>query len=333
MAERQPGPREHRGAQARPTRWIAAAIDCGTNSTRLLVTDEHGAQLARELRVTRLGEGVDARHALGRDATARTIEALRTYRELMDDLGVVSVRAVATSAVRDASNGQQFLDAAAATLGATVELLSGEEEGRLAYAGAVAELDAGEGPYVVLDIGGGSTELTALVAGDAAPRVVSLDVGCVRLTERYLHHDPPLAGELEETAAAVRRGLDRAATALPVLREVPQHATLVGLAGTVTTLSMLAHGWTTYDPELVHHSELTSSTVETWADRLAAETVAARVAHVGMVEGREDVIVGGVLVMREVMRRFGFPRCIVSESDILDGLVASLATSRTAPRQ
>ena len=322
-----------RPASARPERWIAAAIDCGTNSTRLLVSDEHGVQLARELRVTRLGEGVDARHALDRDAIARTIGVLRTYRTLMDDLGVLEVRAVATSAVRDASNGQEFLDAAGETVGTTVELLSGEEEGRLAYAGAVLELDAGGGPYVVLDIGGGSTELTGLVPGDAAPRVVSLDVGCVRLTERYLHHDPPLAEELEQTAAAVRHSLDRAARALPVLRDVPQRATLIGLAGTVTTLSMLAHGWATYDPRLVHHSELTSSTVEAWADRLAAETVAARAEHAGMVEGREDVIVGGVLVIREVMRRFGFDRCVVSESDILDGLVASLAASRPrAPR-
>jgi exopolyphosphatase/guanosine-5'-triphosphate,3'-diphosphate pyrophosphatase len=330
MGERQPSPLGHPATSARSARWIAAAIDCGTNSTRLLVSDEHGAQLARELRVTRLGEGVDARHALGRDAIDRTIEALQTYRTLMDELGVVAFRAVATSAVRDASNGQEFLGAAAAVLGTPVEVLSGEEEGRLAYAGAVSELDPSGGPYVVLDIGGGSTELTALVPGDTSPRVVSLDVGCVRLTERYLHHDPPLAAELEATAAAVRCDLDRAATVLPILSEVPQQATLVGLAGTVTTLSMLAHGWTAYDPKLVHHSELALRTVEEWTDRLAAETIAARAAHAGMVEGREDVIVGGVLVMREVMRRFAFSRCIVSESDILDGLVASLAAPRAA---
>lgn len=329
MAERSPDPSAAPDTRARPTRWIAA-VDCGTNSTRMLISDEHGAPLARELRVTRLGEGVDAHHALGRDAIDRTIEALRTYRMRMDDLGVVAVRAVATSAVRDASNGAEFLDAAAAALRTTVELLSGEEEGRLAFAGAVSELDPRKGPYVVLDIGGGSTELTALVASEAEPRVVSLDVGCVRLTERYLQHDPPLGEELDETVAAVRRELDHAATALPVLREAPQHATLVGLAGTVTTLSMLAHGWATYDPRLVHHSVLTLRTVETWTERLAAETVAGREAHAGMVEGREDVIVGGALVLREAMRRFGFPRCVVSESDILDGLIAGLAASRTA---
>lgn len=334
MTDPQLSPSRHPTAATRPTRWVVAAIDCGTNSTRLLVIDENGAQLARELRVTRLGEGVDARHTLGRDAIARTIGVLRTYRRIMDDLGVLDVRAVATSAVRDASNGQEFLDAAAGAVGTTVELLPGEEEGRLAYTGAVSELDAQGGPYVVLDIGGGSTELTGMVPGDAAPRVVSLDIGCVRLTERYLHHDPPLAEELAQTAAAVRQNLDRAARALPVLREVPQRATLVGLAGTVTTLSMLAHGWATYDPRLVQHSELTASTVEAWAERLAAETVASRAAHAGMAEGREDVIVGGAVVLREVMRRFGFDRCVVSESDILDGLVASLTASRPrAPRQ
>ena len=333
MSEHRPSPTAPQAAGARPAPWIAAAIDCGTNSTRLLVLDEHGMQLARELRVTRLGEGVDARHELGRDAIARTVAALRTYRELMDNLGVEAVRAVATSAVRDASNGQELLDVAADVVGAAVELLSGEEEGRLAYRGAVAELDAAQGPYVVLDIGGGSTELTSLVAGEPAPRVVSLDVGCVRLTERSLHHDPPLPEELERTAAAIRHELDHAAAAIPALCEVPQRATLVGLAGTVTTLSMLAHGWTAYDPTLVHHSELTLATVETWADRLAAENVAARGAHAGMVEGRQDVIVGGVLVLREVMRRFGFGRCIVSESDILDGLVASLAPPGPRPRR
>ena len=333
MTERRASPTAPQAAGARHSPWIAAAIDCGTNSTRLFVSDEHGTQLARELRVTRLGAGVDARHELGRDAIARTVAALRTYRELMDHLGVEAVRAVATSAVRDASNGQELLDVAADVVGAAVELLSGEEEGRLAYTGAVAELDAGGGPYVVLDIGGGSTELTALVAGEPAPRVVSLDIGCVRLTERSLHHDPPLPEELERTAAAIQHELDHAAAAIPALCEVPQRATLVGLAGTATTLSMLAHGWTAYDPTLVHHSELTLATVETWADRLAAETVTARRAHAGMVEGRQDVIVGGVLVLREVMRRFGFGRCIVSESDILDGLVASLAPPRPRPRR
>lgn len=303
---------------------VAAAIDCGTNSTRLLVSGGDGTQLARELRITRLGQGVDATGALALAAIERTVGVLRDYRARMDALGVAQARVVATSAVRDASNGRDFLDAATQATRTPVELLSGEEEGRLAYAGAVADLDRGAGPYVVVDIGGGSTELTAAVADGSGPRVVSLDLGCVRLTERFLHHDPPSTAEIEQAAAAVRGELDRAAKALPVLVDVPPTATLVGLAGTVTTLSMLAHGWKEYEWGRVHHSELGLGTVESWTARLAAETVSARAARAGMVEGREDVIVGGALVLREVMRRFGFARCVVSESDILDGLVASI---------
>ena len=309
---------------AAPT-LVAAAVDCGTNSTRLLIAGRRGEQLARELRVTRLGEGVDARHALAPAAIARTVEVLRAYRARMDELGVDVARVVATSAVRDASNGRDFLDAAADATRTPVELLSGEEEGRLAYAGAVSDLEAGAGPYVVLDIGGGSTELTAAVPGEREPRVVSLDLGCVRLTERFLRHDPPLAEELAGATDAIRRDLEGAAVVLPVLVEVPQAASLVGLAGTVTTLSMLAHGWPEYEWRRVHHSGLGLTTVETWTAGLAAEPAAARAARAGMVEGRADVIVGGALVLREVLRRFGFSRCVVSETDILDGLVASIA--------
>lgn len=290
-----------------------------------MVAGQDGSQLARELRVTRLGEGVDATHALSASAIERTVEVLRSYREQMDGLGVVAARVVATSAVRDASNGRDFLDAAADAARMPVELLSGDEEGRLAYAGAVSDLDENAGPYVVLDIGGGSTELIAQVEGEPDPRVVSLDLGCVRLTERHLRHDPPLAAEIDQAVGTIRRDLEQAAAALPVLREVPQRATLVGLAGTVTTLSMLAHGWSVYEWRRVHHSELTAEAVGTWTAKLADETVSERAARTGMAEGREDVIVGGALVLREVMRSFGFARCVVSESDILDGLVASIA--------
>lgn len=302
----------------------AAAVDCGTNTTRLLVLDEDGSPLARELRVTRLGEGVDATGSLAQAAIERTVAVLRSYRERMDDLDVAAARVVATSAVRSAANGKEFLDAASAAVRTPVELLSGEEEGRLAYAGAVSDLDPRSGPFVVLDIGGGSTELTSAGRPGGEPQAVSLDLGCVRLSERYLHHDPPLEREIRETTAAIREALERAAGVVPVLRGASQTATLVGLAGTVTTLSMLAHGWTEYEWHQVHHSELLLPTVEEWTACLAGETVAERAARPGMVEGREDVIVGGALVLRETMRRFGFHTCLVSESDILDGLVASI---------
>ncbi|HVC14476.1 MAG TPA: Ppx/GppA phosphatase family protein [Acidimicrobiales bacterium] len=324
-------PRRHIGERTAGTRVTGtrasniAAIDCGTNSTRLLVADGHGSTLSRELRLTRLGEGVDATHTLAAAAIERTVAVLRAYRKQMDEFGVAAARVVATSAVRDASNGRDFLDRATEATRTPVELLSGTQEGRLAYSGAVSDLDDGAGPFVVLDIGGGSTELTAVPAGEHDPRVVSLDLGCIRLTERYLHHDPPLPTEVDEATRAVGQALDRAVRALPLLDDELQAATLVGLAGTVTTISMLAHGWTAYDWGLVHHSELDLAAVEAWTGTLAGETVAARAARPGMVDGREDVIVGGVLVMREVMRRFGFTRCVVSESDILDGLVASIA--------
>ncbi len=312
------------------TASAAAAVDCGTNSTRLLIVGDDGSELARELRVTRLGEGVDATHTLSPAAIARTVDVLRDYRARMDQLGVADARVVATSAVRDASNGRDFLGAAAEAAGRTIEVLSGDEEGRLAYAGAVSDLDAHAGPYVVLDIGGGSTELTARAEGRDDPRVVSLDLGCVRLTERYLHHDPPLPAELERATAVIGAALEGAAAALSVLRSAHRRATLVGLAGTVTTLSMLAHRWPAQEWRRVHHSELSVETVEEWTARLAAEPVAARKARPGMAPGREDVIVGGALVLREVMRRFGFTRCVVSESDILDGLVASIASTKVA---
>ena len=273
------------------------------------------------MRVTRLGQGVDATRKLEVEAIERTVDVLSEYRRAMDRLGVGRVRMVATSAVRDAVNGQEFLDAAAETVGAPAELLSGEQEGALAYAGAVAELPPSHGGVVVVDIGGGSTEL---ITGDGGRvSVASLDLGCVRLTERYLHHDPPAAEELAEAARSVEAELDRAVAAVPALAEASGR-TLVGLAGTVSTLSALEQGVAGYDRERLHHSVLTVDAVRRWCADLAAEPSSARARRVGMVPGREDVIVGGALVLREVMARLGADECLVSESDILDGLAASL---------
>jgi exopolyphosphatase/guanosine-5'-triphosphate,3'-diphosphate pyrophosphatase len=299
-----------------------AAIDCGTNSTRLMVVDWMGRPLDRLMRITRLGQGVDATGSLAPEAVERCLGVLRDYRVVMDRYGVVRGRLVATSAARDAANGAEFLAAAGEVTGFAPELLSGIDEGRLSMAGAVADLDAAGGPFLVLDIGGGSTEL---VAGsgpdDPALAAVSLQVGCVRVSERFLHSDPPTEGQLAEAEGVVGELLDRAIADHPHLAGA---RTLVGLAGTVTTLVALNLGLDEYDRAKVHHAVLTAGQVEAWYHALAGEMREARLDRAGMANGREDVIVGGALVLNAVMRRFGFEECLVSEADILDGMVAGL---------
>jgi exopolyphosphatase/guanosine-5'-triphosphate,3'-diphosphate pyrophosphatase len=299
-----------------------AALDCGTNSTRLLVVDPTGVPLDRQMRITRLGEGVDAAHRLSEQAVGRTLAVLADYRAAMDELGVTAARLVATSAVRDAANGGDFLAAAARTTGVVAELLSGEEEGRLAFAGATHDLPVVAGDDLVVDIGGGSTELVVQRGGQV--HAVSLALGCVRLTERFLRHDPPTPEEQADAVRAIREGLELAVRAVPALDSLPPGSRLIGLAGTVSTLAMLDQGLAVYDRDRVHHAVLEASAVTRWCDVLAAEPAAARWARGGITAGREDVIVGGATVLREVMARFGFERCVVSESDILDGLVLSL---------
>ncbi len=294
-----------------------AALDCGTNSTRLLIRSP-GRPDVREMRITRLGQGVDATGKLDSDAIDRTLEVLRAYREQMDRHGVRRARLVATSAARDAVNGDEFLKAATEASGVRAELLDGDAEGALAFTGATAALDARPEEVVVIDIGGGSTEL---VAGGAPVAGISLDLGCVRLTERCLRSDPPTAAELADAVRVIHAELDRAASALPRLADAQ---VLVGVAGTVSTLGALALGLSHYDRERIHHFVLLSVVVEEWCDRLAALPARARAEFPGIAPGREDVIVGGALVLKEAMRRFSFDRCVVSESDLLDGIAMSL---------
>jgi exopolyphosphatase/guanosine-5'-triphosphate,3'-diphosphate pyrophosphatase len=299
-----------------------AAIDCGTNSTRLFVVDATGKPLERLMRITRLGEGVDATGELSADAIDRCLSVLREYRLVMDRLGVVRSRLVATSAVRDAANGDEFLRAANEATGVAPELLEGTEEARLSMTGAVSDLDPDAGPFLIVDIGGGSTEL---VAGSGAddPRLaaVSLQIGCVRLTERFLVSDPPSSDELAAGEAMVNGLLDAAIADYPRLEETHM---LVGLAGSVTTLASLQMGLDEYDRDRVHHAVLTVGDVYDWYRSLASEVSEARLDRAGMVPGREDVIVGGALILASVMTRFGFHECLVSEADILDGMVVGL---------
>ncbi len=237
-----------------------AAIDCGTNSTRLLVADPAGRPLERLMRITRLGEGVDATGVLSTEAMDRCLAVLKEYRQVMDGFGVVRGRAVATSAARDAANGGEFLDAVQDVTGVRPELLAGTEEGRLSLAGAVAELDPSDGPFLVLDIGGGSTELVA-GSGSHDPElaVVSLQMGCVRLTERFFRSDPPEPAELEVAEAEVSRLLDAAIAAHPALSAAHR---LVGLAGTITTLAAVHQGLADYDRDRIHHSVMSAADVD-----------------------------------------------------------------------
>ena len=297
---------------------VVAAIDCGTNSTRLLVTDGSRA-VERLMRITRLGEGVDGTGRLSPDAIARTVSVLREFRSAMDRDGVQAVRMSATSAVRDASNREQFMAAAEDVVGIRPEVLSGMEEGRLAFAGATAELDPSNGPFLVVDIGGGSTEL--VVGRDEPVGVESMDVGCVRITEKFLHHDPPRPEELSDALMEVRDQLEDAVRAVPELNDAQQ---MIGLAGTVTTVAAVELGLTEYDRDRIHHFWLTRAAAEDVFRTLATESRAARLGNPGLEEARADVIVGGCVVLVAVLRYFDLSGCLVSESDILDGLASSL---------
>jgi len=303
-----------------------AAIDCGTNSTRLLVTDTLGNTLERLMRITRLGQGTDATGALGDDAVARTVAVLREYRRVMDRHGVERVRMTATSAARDAANREVFLAAATEAVGARPELLTGADEARLSFRGAARDLKPGDGPFLVVDIGGGSTEFA--VGETHAVGVASTDMGCVRLTEKYLHHDPPAPEELSQALSVARDWLDDVARAIPATAEARR---LVGLAGTVTTVAAIELGLATYDRDRIHHFVLTRSAAEDVFRTLATETRARRVHNPGLEEARADVIVGGAAILVAIMRFFGFDECLVSEADILDGLAASLLEPKAAP--
>jgi exopolyphosphatase/guanosine-5'-triphosphate,3'-diphosphate pyrophosphatase len=299
-----------------------AALDCGTNSTRLLILNGDGSTHVRHMRITRLGQGVDATGLLAPEAIDRTVNVLDQYRHLMDQADVGAARLIATSAVRDSHNGNDFLQAAEATTGLPAELISGEEEGQLAYAGATLGLEPVPGDNVVVDIGGGSTELVVGRAGHVA--ACSLRVGCVRVTERYLGHDPPTAEEIDAAESYISSTVSEGVASLPSLSSLVPGSRLIGLAGTVTTLMALDLGLGEYDPLKTHHAWLRCQAVDHWCKVLATETSAQRARRSAIVEGRRDVIVGGALILRRVMDVLGFEQGLVSETDILDGLALSV---------
>lgn len=307
-----------------------ASIDIGTNSTRLLVAEADGSggplvPVERLMRITRLGQGVDRTGALVPEAVERTVEVLREYREVMDRLGVPEgrVRMSATSASRDATNRDLFFDAAESVVARRPELLTGDEEARLSFLGATADLDPSGGPFLVFDLGGGSTEFVLGTTGPdgAVQGALSLDFGCVRLTERFLTSDPPAPEELTAAISYADAWLD------DVLREVPDvvHArTVIGLAGTVTTVAAVELGLATYDRDRIHHFVLTKEAAEDVFRTLATESHADRIHNPGLEEARADVIVGGCCALVAIYRRFGLEDILVSEADILDGLARSL---------
>lgn len=303
-----------------------AAVDCGTNSTRLLIAAPDGSTVERRMQITRLGHGVDRTGRLDADAIARTVAVLVNYRGAMDAAGVTRCLAVATSAVRDAGNAEEFLDRAGAVLGAPPQVLSGDAEGRLSYRGATDELDPNLGPYLVVDIGGGSTELVTARGGQGTTLVeaVSLAVGCVRITERFLRSDPPSPTELAQASAFVRGLLVEARAAVAF----EGAGRMVGLAGTVSALAVLRLGRESYDREAVHHTALGVEDVRRLLRELAAMPVAERRAVRGMERDRADVLVGGAVVLETIMDHMGFDELVVSESDILDGIVAELLGDR-----
>jgi len=297
-----------------------AAVDIGTNSARLLIAEERDGALqevARVMRFTRLGQGVDVSGLLAEDAIHRTLQVLAEYRELIRETAVTRVRATATSAARDAANSEVFFDAAERALGVRPELLRGAEEARLSFAGATSGLGRARAPFFVFDVGGGSTEL---VLGESAPDVeMSLQLGCVRMTERHFRADPPSDAEVRACLSDVQRELNKA----PHL-DVSAARTVIGLAGTVTALSGLQLGLQRYDASRTHHSVLTAAQVEQLFERLRALTVEQRRAVLPEPE-RATSILGGAAVVLGITRHFGVSEILVSEHDILDGLVASLA--------
>jgi exopolyphosphatase / guanosine-5'-triphosphate,3'-diphosphate pyrophosphatase len=312
-----------------------AALDCGTNSLRLLVAEVDPGRgemtdVARRMEIVRLGQGVDQTGRLAPEALARTIGVLRDYAAVIASSAVEAVRMVATSATRDADNAAEFVRQVKEVLGVAPEVLTGTEEAMLAFTGATAELGGHPdgAPFLVVDIGGGSTEFVLGGAGPAesAVRAISVNLGCVRMTERHLHGDPPTGPEVAAATADIDAALDHVAGALPVR----QARTLVGLAGSVTTVAAIAMGLPGYDAGRTHHARVSAADVHVVTRDLLAETRAARAAISVMHPGRVDVIGGGALVLDRAMQRFGFGEVLVSEHDILDGIAWSLA--RNSPR-
>ena len=326
-----------------------AAVDCGTNSLRLLLADVDPGRaeltdVVRRMEIVRLGQGVDETGWLAPEALARTMTVLRDYAGVIARSGAQAVRMVATSATRDAGNAAEFVRMVKEVLGVAPEVLTGDEEAVLSFTGATAELAAGPDPGPVpgrrhrrwLDrvrarLPGGTVRREPPALGGLpapkppwAPRAISVNIGCVRMTERHLHGDPPTDREVAAAVADIDAALDTVAAVVPV-REA---RTLIGLAGSVTTVAAIAMGLPAYDAARIHHARASAADVRAVARGLLAQARAERAAIGVMHLGRVDVIGGGALILDRLMQRFGFGEVLVSEHDILDGMAWSLAGAR-----
>lgn len=297
-----------------------AAIDVGTNSTRLLVAEglaDGFRSIDRRMTITRLGQGVDSRRILAPEALDRTLRTIADYAATCGELGVQKLRVTGTSAVRDAHNREEFFNGVRKLTGTEAELLSGEEEAQATFLGTLSDLDE-SGPVMVVDIGGGSTEL---IVGQKVPeRLVSLNFGCVRMHEKYLHSDPPEASEIEALRAEVMEQLVEARRDLAM----PPGARVIGVAGTATQLATLKSGLPLYDPDVTHHLVLSHGDVRLLAKRLKSLTYTQRKEIPALEAGRADVIVAGAEILLCVLEAFDAAEVLVSEKDILDGLVIQL---------
>ncbi len=308
------------------------AVDCGTNSIRLLVADidEQGrlVEVERTMRIVRLGQGVDVTGRIADEAMARTLEAARDYAATCQQLGCESVRFVATSASRDASNAQAFIDGVAeafAHWGIAPEVISGDEEAQLSFRGATIDLHSGEAkaPYLVVDLGGGSTEFVR--GTDGVDAAISMNIGCVRMTERHLRSDPPTTAEIEAALVDINAAIDEAAEKV----DFTGIGTLVGLAGSVTTITANALRLAEYDRDVIHGAQLGVPDVVASCDELLSASREQRAALPFMHPGRVDVIGAGSLIWRTVVQRVsaasGIEHTVTSEKDILDGIALSVA--------
>lgn len=303
-----------------------AAIDCGTNSIRLLIADvdqESGLvhDLERRMEIVRLGQGMDSTGEFAAEALERTFAACDAYAAVIAANSVDRIRFVATSASRDARNRDVFVSGVKARLGVEPDVISGDEEARLSFAGATNGLVGAEPPYLVVDIGGGSTEFVLGVTSPQAAR--SVNIGCVRMTERHFRNDPPTQVEIDLAIADIDAAIVLAGDVVPLT----EAKTLVGLAGSVTTAAAIALDLSEYDPERIHGARLSAQTIDSVSDRLLGMTRDERSEIHAMHPGRVDVINAGVLVLRRILHNTGLPEVLVSEHDILDGIALGLAGS------
>ena len=299
-----------------------AAIDCGTNSTRLLIVEQKGQQgyktLHREAQITRLGEGTDRTQELGAEAMDRALATLIDYAGKIEDHEVSEIKFVATSAVRDARNKDVFLTAAEEVTTIKPEILDGLDEAKFTFIGATNNV-LSTGPSLVIDIGGGSTEFAF---GDGKLELShSADIGCVRISERFIANDPPLPEELSAAQSLIDLHLDDVLMSIPGIQSATN---IYGVAGTVSATSMIEQGLYEYNFDSVHRHIMKKQDIEEVFRLLATDNREGRLSNPGMEEGRVDVIVGGLCILAQIMRKLDFEQIQVSESDILDGLILSL---------